>query len=351
MDSLVKILILFITFVLVSCAKTSYLVEQGLGQMSLLSKAEWNDVVLKDPNVSQKHKDKIAKIMKYKKWFYQYWDRKEERIYSKTTFLEGQAVTWLVIASPHDQIKAHKECFPFMGCFPYLGFYKKDSAKDYIDRLKAEGLVTYMRPVYAYSTLGYFTDTILSSFFYYKDFELAELIFHELFHTIFFAKDEVDLNENLANYFGREMAYEYFQLSSESVTKAKEKRAKRSLVNQKVTDLTKELNQEYKKKKNLSPGESGLILKNYLTNVFYPTMEKYCHEIGVPKNECSPLKMKWNNASLASYLTYEKNLNALEKIRREKKLSLKELFSHILTQYDKFEDEDPDISFEKYLFK
>src|SRR5690606_28211743 len=52
---------------------------------------------------------------------------------------------------------------------------------------------------------------ILSSFFYYDDLDLAELIFHELFHTIFFIKDDVDLNENLANYFGKELVRLYFK--------------------------------------------------------------------------------------------------------------------------------------------
>ena len=62
-----------------------------------------------------------------------------------------------------------------------------------------------------YSTLGYFDDPILSSFFNYNKFDLTVLIFHELFHTIYFYKNKVQLNENLANFFGREMAIEYYK--------------------------------------------------------------------------------------------------------------------------------------------
>ena len=93
--------------------------------MSLLSRAEWNDKVLANKMVKESDKEKIKNIQKYKTWFYEYWGKAETRIYSKTTFLEGEAVTWLVITSPFNEVKALKECFPIMGCFPYLGFSKR----------------------------------------------------------------------------------------------------------------------------------------------------------------------------------------------------------------------------------
>lgn len=343
--------LIMLLFILSSCAKPLYLIEQGLGQMSLLSKGEWNEEVLKNNNVPDKHKEKIKQIINYKKYFYKYWSRKEERIYSKTTFLENEAVTWLVIASPHDEVKARKECFPLMGCFPYLGFFSKDSAKDYLNKLEEEGFSTYIRPVYAYSTLGYFTDNILSSFFFYKEFELAELTFHELFHTIFFAKDEVDFNENLANYFGREMANEYFKKSDQSVKLAKMKRKKYALINQEVSSLALKLNKEYKSHLNLSKESSKKILDRFIVEVFRPSLKLKCEELKMPLKQCSPLKKQWNNASLASYLTYEKNVNQIEQLRIEKKMSLKDYFSYIYQEYKIYQSKDIEGGFAKYLFK
>lgn len=191
-------------FILVSsCAKFEYIVDQSVGQISLLTKAVENKKVLKNVKVTKDQKEKILKIEELKKYFYQYWHKKETEIYSKTTFLKNKAVSYLVIGSPYNEIKPIENCFPLMGCFPYLGFFDENDASNFSKELENEGAVVFVRPVYAYSTLGYFTDTILSSFFHYSDYELAELIFHELFHTIFFVKDEVDLNENLANYFSK----------------------------------------------------------------------------------------------------------------------------------------------------
>ncbi|MCO4794103.1 MAG: aminopeptidase [Bacteriovoracaceae bacterium] len=345
---LVKYLILFSLFT--SCAKTSYLVEQGLGQMSLLSKAEWNDKLLKDKKVKKKHKDKIRKIEAYKKWFYEFWGREETKIYSKTTFLEGKAVTWLVISSPFDEVKAHEECFPIMGCFPYLGFFKKKSAMNYIEERKEGGAYTYIRPVYAYSTLGYFTDTILSSFFYYEDFDLSELIFHELFHTIFFAKDEVELNENLANYFGKELALVHFKMNDHEIEKFRSKRKRNSHLNQVVAKLALDYNSLLKQSKPANKSESDKILSEFLNNTFNKNVLETCLKLKIEEKNCYPLKNKWNNASFAAYLTYEKKMNKVERLRELKKLDLKAFFNYIQERYKEFEKTSKEGDFSAFLF-
>jgi len=347
MDSL-KLLILL--FLFSSCAKTSYLVEQGLGQMSLLSRAKWNDKVLEDENVSEKNKEKIRKIQKYKSWFYKFWQKEESNIYSKTTFLKGEAVTWLVIASPFNEVKALKECFPIMGCFPYLGFFKKESALEYIEEHKEKSNYTYIRPVYAYSTLGYFTDTILSSFFYYEDFELSELIFHELFHTIFFVEDEVELNENLANYFGKELALEYFDLNKLEVEKYRSKLKRNVTLNKRVAELVKIYNDHLKNAQIPTKKKADEELSNFLDNKFKPEVKKTCEELKIQENFCYPLKRKWNNASFAAYLTYENKLTKIETLRERKNLDLRAFFNYIQARFQVYEKTSQEGDFSSFLF-
>jgi len=98
--------------------------------------------------------------------------------------LENSAVTYLVVASPFNEIKAVETCFPVMGCFPYLGFFNLNSAKNFAKEKENENYVTWIRPVYAYSTLGYFTDTILSSFFIIPTTSWLNLFFMN-FSTLF----------------------------------------------------------------------------------------------------------------------------------------------------------------------
>jgi len=333
-----------------SCAKVRYLAEQGIGQVSLLTKAKKNTEVLKDVRVSKKDKEKIKSINTYKSYFYKYWGKKKTSIYSKTTFLESKAVSYLVIASPFRTIKAKEECFPLMGCFPYLGFYKLDSAKSHAKRLEEDNYVTYIRPVYAYSTLGYFTDTILSSFFYYNEFDLCELIFHELFHTIFFIKDEVQLNENLANYFGKEMAMEYFDFDEKTQQKMEKDKKDEEGLNLLIVKLTKNLNKRYSVEVPKTKQEANDIFTKWKSSEFDVEVNRYCKNNKIIDKDCYPKHRKWNNASLAAFLTYEKDAQKLSKLKKKLGLDLKGFYFHIEKMYNRFKKEGEG-DFSSYLFR
>jgi predicted aminopeptidase len=337
----------------VSCAKFNYLYEQGIGQMSLLSTGKDNKEVLKNVRVSKTQKEKIKKIEELKKYFYKYWGKKETRIYSQTTMLKQKAVTYLVIVSPHAEIKAVGNCFPLMGCFPYLGFFSLNSAKEFAKEQEAEDKVTWIRPVYAYSTLGYFTDTILSSFFEYDDYELSELIFHELFHTVFFVKNQVDLNENLAMYFSEGMQEEYYvSVNQSEYMKFEQKRdAENKQIKTLVVHLASELQQMYKALLPKTKEDSDAILNEFLEDRFKVEVMKKCQALDIQPKNCFPLERKWNNASFAAFLTYEKKSNDLASLQKKLGLDLKGYYNWITKKYDDFLDQDEETDFEIFLFK
>lgn len=345
---LLKLIIL--GFLTTGCSNFSYLVEQGVGQLRLQNRARENSEVLKDKLLHPENKEKIKLIQTYKKYFYEYFSRPSTSIYSKTTILENPAVSYLVISSPHTEIKAQKTCFPIMGCFPYLGFFNPESAKDYAKDLQEEDLVTYIRPVYAYSTLGYFEDTILSSFFYYDQFALAELIFHELFHTLFFAKDEVKLNENLANFFGKKLAEIYFAGNSK-LSERKERLTKNKELAREVVRLVADLQNSYNLNSVRTREVTEGILEDFLQDKFLPSIEKKCNQLGIPTKTCYPLHREWNNASFAAYLTYEKEGDKIQKLFEQEGSNLKQFLTRIEEWYQDFDSQSHDKkSFSAYLW-
>lgn len=328
-----KLVFVFL-FLFVSCTKVGYLIDQGIGQVKLLNRAKENHLVLKDPLVKEAHKEKIRKIQIYKDYFYDYFQREHSDIYNKTTILDSKAVTYLIIASPFHEMKPIKNCFPLMGCFPYLGFFAESSAVEFQESLEKKGHYTFKRPVYAYSTLGYFTDPILSSFFNYKDYDLAELIFHELFHTILFIKNEVKFNENLANYFGQEMAKEYFAINGSLDSDHETKLANQKKLRLEMVKLAREYASVLKEKKPETREASDKLLKNFKEGKLEPKLSSLCEKLNVTK--CRILERNWNNASMSAYLTYEDKLSKIEKIRQDKKLSLKEYFEFITNEYKNY---------------
>jgi predicted aminopeptidase len=342
---------LFLIFFISGCAKLNYLYEQGVGQISLQAKAKDNKEVLQNVRIPKDQKEKIKRIEELKQYFYSYWNKKQTRIYTQTTMLENKAVTYLVVASPYNEIKAVENCFPLMGCFPYLGFFNLTSAQSFAKEREGENLVTWLRPVYAYSTLGYFNDTILSSFFHYTENELAELVFHELFHTIFFVKNEVELNENLANYFAKQMVEEYFiQTKQLEYLKIKQKEEKEDkILRQLVVNLTAQLQEHYQSLLPKTKEESQTILDEFLDHQFYPTIKKKCSESKIVNKECFPLNKRWNNASFAAFLTYEKRADDIEGLQKKLGVDLKGLFNWIDQRYLSFQNQNQVEEFSEYL--
>lgn len=340
---------LVVLFLLSGCAKLGYLTEQGYHQVRLQMAGEDNSKVLNDPSVNQEFKRKILLVGNYKEFFYRYFEAKPTKIYSKTTMLEHEAVSYLVVASPHSEIRAHEFEFPLMGSFPYMGFFKKESAKKFASKLREkENLVTMIRPVYAYSTLGYLEDRILSSFFEYDDVELAELIFHELFHTVFFIKDDVDLNENLANLYGKELLQEYFKGKPElSVYLKKEER--KQLFAKRMLELINILQEEFNKLGGFITDEKADVLTNrFVEEVFKPDLKSLCSKLGLTEEDCE-LKDKWNQASFAAFLTYEEEQDFLYKLKDQLKLNLKDFLSWLKSEHKKFKKQDEIEHFTDYL--
>ncbi len=332
------------------CSHLGYLTEQGYN----FAKIQWfksrsNEKVLSDPEVSEETKRKILLVQEYKKFFYYYFGSKETDIYTKTSMLDHEAVTYLVIASPHTKIEAHEFDFPLIGSFPYIGFYKKDSAKRFSRRLrKEENLVTYIRPVYAYSTLGYFEDRILSSFFEYDDIELAETIFHELFHTVFFIKDEVELNENLANFYGKELLKEYFK-DQNQLNEYMGREEKKDVLKKRVVELISILQGEFSKLGTfLTDKKADELTQRFVNEVFKPDLRALCTSIGLPNEDCE-FKHKWNQASFAAFLTYEEEQDFLSTVQKKRKLSLTDLLKWLRHEYEAFKDQDKIESFTDYL--
>ena len=334
----------------ISCSKLTYITKQGYGQLSLELSGRDNNEVLKDKNVSIADKNKIKRIIEYKDYFYKYFDKESSAIYTETTFLKTKAVSYLVIASKFDKVDPLRVSFPIVGEFPYLGFYSLDDAKEYRDDLESEDYYTYLRPVQAYSTLDklFFKDNILSSFFYFSDFDLAELIFHELVHTIFFIDDNVSFNESLADYIAEEMVIEYFKMSQKQFNKRIEIKNKNRSLAKHVTYLALKYQNLLKKSKPQSKKDADSILSKFLKEELTPSFTQKCLKLDVDK--CWPLEMHWNNASFSAFLTYNEKKNIIKEIQAKRKMSLKELMQFLAKSLHKFEKSSYH-SFPNYLKK
>ena len=99
---------------------------------------------------------------------------KQSKNYTSFIQLDEPYVTYIVQAAEAFSLKPYHWHFPFVGDVPYKGYFKKNLAEEEAASLDKNLYDTSIRGVSAYSTLGWFEDSILSSMLRYEDHDLVD---------------------------------------------------------------------------------------------------------------------------------------------------------------------------------
>lgn len=345
--------LIFSILLLNSCSKFSYITEQGYSQMKIQWSGEKIDTVLKRTDLHKDHRRKIELIQKAKEFFFNYLQVKPTKIYREVVFLKQEAVTYLVTASSYKEVKPIMFSFPITGSFPYIGFFNQQSALSYAKDLEDDGNYTYLRPVYAYSTLGHFEDKILSSFFYLDDVSLVETIYHELFHTLFFVKDEVDFNENLASFFALKMLEKTDFLNSLEIVEHFKKQEVNRLVIKKIIEAVQDYSFRLKSFSPKNKIEADIFLKKFVNEELRPKILEECIVNNLRSTQCTFANRNWNHASFSAFLTYEKDQFYWEQWwNKQIGMTSKVFYKHLLTELQGYKENTKGHSkFEDYIKK
>ncbi len=118
--------------------------------------------------------------------------------YKSYADLKRPFVVWNVFAAEEFSIAPRAWCMWLVGCVNYRGYYHKAEAEALAEKLRVEGLDTWLGGVPAYSTLGNFDDPVFNTFLAYGQNEVARTLFHELAHQILFVSGDTAFNESFA---------------------------------------------------------------------------------------------------------------------------------------------------------
>lgn len=196
-----------------------YGVRQGYGQVNMVWKAKPIEKFLTNPDFPDSLKAKLRLIQEIRQYAIDSLGLKDTDNYKTLFDQKGEEIMWVVQACEPFQLKAKLWEFPVVGTVPYKGFFEKQKALDERIKLEADGYDVSIRNPGGWSTLGWFTDPILSGMLKRNEGDLASLIIHEMVHATIFVKDDVDFNENLASFIGDTSAY-YFLASKYGTTSA-----------------------------------------------------------------------------------------------------------------------------------
>ncbi len=180
------------------CAQLGYYMQAMQGQFAVIAEARPIEDWLADPGVEETLKFKLSKVKQIRKFAAHELGLPDNDTFKNYTDLKRSYVLWNVVATPELSLKPMQWCFPIAGCVNYRGYYSKAEANAFAAQMRAEGYDVQVSGVPAYSTLGWFSDPVLSTFIQYSEGQLAKLVFHELAHQVAYAKDDSKFNESFA---------------------------------------------------------------------------------------------------------------------------------------------------------
>ena len=180
----------------------SYGIAQGLGQLRIIREAKPVDEFIRDPAFPDSLKSKLKLILKARQFAIDSLGLNNTKNYTTMYDQHGEELMWVVIACEPFRLVEKRWDFPIVGSVPYKGFFDKEKAFQERAALEREDWDVSIRNPGGWSTLGWFTDPILSGMLRRSDGDLASLIIHEMVHATIYVKDSSDFNENLASFIG-----------------------------------------------------------------------------------------------------------------------------------------------------
>ncbi|MFP4162408.1 MAG: aminopeptidase [Chitinispirillaceae bacterium] len=320
--------VLSLLFMLNSC----YVVKQGVSLLKYQWRAQSIDKMLQEEDLSADLEEFLLLVKEIRSFAMDTLGLKKNNNYTKYVRVDRDYMVDVVVGSRADTFDTYNWWFPFFGKFPYKGFFNKEDAQKEAEKLHEKGYDVIVRKADAFSTLGFFSDPVYSFMKDYTVFGLASLIIHEQMHATLFVKNEIEFNEELATFVGNEggLLFVRKKFGGESdqyrtaVLALKDRETYTDLLRSLYNELKEMYAQSIDEKQKLERKEK--IINKFIENVAsnYDSLfltERY--------KMLGQAKIKINNASLASKMTYNLDLGLFYELHESRKKDLPTTISEL----------------------
>ena len=314
------------------------------GQMKLLGKRISLEEALEDHDLTPEVKKKLRLLSEIKDFAREHFGDIDEDIYTSYVQLDQPYVSWILRVSLADQLEAYEWDFPVIGRASYKGFFEKDLALEEEKTFSTDQYDTYVGGVRAYSTLGWFSDPVLSSMMGYEESDFTALIFHELAHTVLFFEDHIDFNERFAEFLGRKSAL-LFYLKKEGQNSPTVQKMKTQWEDQKVFSFF--MSQEYEQLEKWYEENTAEDIAIGKTKRLRQIQDRFVNHIQgklkTSRYDYFPT-IQLNNAKLLPYRTYTYNMDEFETLFNSSQVRQNlQLFIDYCSQFEDSEDPEKDL--------
>lgn len=293
----------------------SYYVKSAYNHLSMISNRVPISEALKDPQLPPEARSRLQAAAEAHEFAVSHIGLKPTDNYTTFIQLDRPYVSWVVSAAPRWKLEHHQWSYPFVGKMPYKGFASEEDAREEQAALEKRELDTYLRGVSAYSTLGWFQDSVLSSMLRQSEHGLVNTVIHETVHTTLYIRNSADFNERLAVFVGNKGTEEFYRAkegeNSATLRRIADENHDDALFSRFIGPELAELKTWYEilpedeRREELRKERFAALQKKFATNIL-PRMKTTAYK-RFPE-------LPLNNARLLYYRTYLQDLRDFEEL-------------------------------------
>jgi len=299
------------------CAGPSYYAQAISGHLGLMRQREDIHQILDSGAADPELARELRLAMEIREFAVSELGLPDNGSYTQFVDTGRDAVSWNVVAAPEFSLQPRQWCFLVSGCVPYRGYFKREAADRFAEKLAGDGLDVSVSPAAAYSTLGWFDDPLLDTMLSYGDEQLAAFLFHELAHQELYVKGDTAFNEAYAG-FVEESGVQLWLESTGNTDRLpgwKERRQASLQFNALLQETRQVLEAEYRS------GEPEASMRENKARIFAQLRENYQVLVGETWKGRSYYE-SWftrdlNNAQLALVNAYQGGACAFERLFAE----------------------------------
>lgn len=287
-----------------------WLMRQGIGQIEVMAGARPVSRVIADPKTPDSIRSRLRLVDAARRFAKDELGLAVGQQYKTVTFLDNDAVVYVVSAAPQTSLVPFRWEYPVLGRLPYRGFFMLEEAEQEAQDMIRAGYDVSVRPVPTYSLLGVLPDPIVSPMLFSGDEAwLVETVIHELAHATVFSANQGAFNESLATFIGREgrrrFVERYYGKKSAIYQEMLRKDADRESYARAVGALAFDLRVLFTQAKGLAQPE---ILKRK-DEIFLRHQKHYQNDVAetLHSYRLRTARLPDNNAELSSYGLYTMN--------------------------------------------
>jgi len=187
-----------------------YVLKAGVQQARILAARTPIPEVVADPATDEDTRGKLLLVMEAREWARDVLGLDVGKSYTTFVRMPSDTLSHILSAAYQDRFAAKTWWFPVVGRMPYKGYFDLEDARSAARSLERQGFDTWIRPTSAYSTLGWFSDPVMSTLLRYDTVGLVETILHEISHQHLYVPGNGRFNESFATWVGNAAAIRFF---------------------------------------------------------------------------------------------------------------------------------------------